>query len=147
FSRTIVHASFVVLVMLMFMYVLHFRHLSAKADDFASAEAVDTPPSTPSYMESEDHYLKCVNDGGVEVVRASLTEFAGKFGNLGFRCHKSFWVAQHAVDHKRRDGRRLLLVLKDGTEIPVGRSYEKSVLSRLSVAGIFGARKAYGSAE
>lgn len=84
---------------------------------------------SPFYIVSEDHYLKIVYLGREEFIRANLTEVASRLGQKGFRCHKSYWVSRSAIDKRRRQGRRLLLILKDGTEIPVGRSFEKSVRS------------------
>ncbi len=95
--------------------------------------------SVPTYIESEDHYLKIVRDCGVEFVRANLGEVATALGTFGLRCHRSYWVSRAAIERRRRQGRQLLLVLKDGTEIPVGRSYEKAVRSALEA---FAARSA-----
>lgn len=92
----------------------------------------------PYYIESEDHYLKMVYLGNVEFIRANLCEVAAGFAARGMRCHKSYWVSRSAIERRRRQGRQLLLVLKDGTEIPVGRSFEKRVRASLDTEMAFG---------
>ncbi len=81
----------------------------------------------PIYIQSEGHYLKIVREQGVDVIRARLSEAEERYGEYGLRCHKSYWVSRIAIDKRRREGRQMRLVLRDGTELPVGRSYEKSI--------------------
>lgn len=130
--RSTVHAAFLTLAVLVFMYVVRFRKLPGTVPEEQTAADTARPIEIPNYMESEDHYLKIVCDNNVELVRANLGEMATKFRSGGFRCHKSYWVAHHAIVERKREGRQVLLVLKDGTEIPVGRSYEKLVREILS---------------
>ena len=95
----------------------------------------------PDYIESEDHYLKMVSRNDVKIMRANLGNAAENLGEAGFRCHKSYWVSHGAIKDRRRLGRQLFLVLNDGTEIPVGRSFEKQVRS------IMGSGKSFANAE
>ena len=48
----------------------------------------------------------------------ALRELAGLDGT---RTHRSWWVARDAVESTRRDGDRIVLVLKGGAEAPVSR--------------------------
>ncbi len=86
----------------------------------------------PIYSQSEGHYLKIVRESGVDVIRARLSEIEDRYGVHGLRCHKSYWVSRSAIDKRRREGRQMILVLKDGTDIPVGRSYEKRVIEAMA---------------
>lgn len=128
--RSCVHGVFVVTSMLGIMYLVRFRALDRdeRANGSTQLQAV---PRVPSYMQSDDHYLKMVYESGVEFMRANISECADSFGTTGLRCHKSYWVSREAVKTRKRQGRQLLLVLQDGTEIPVGRTYEKQVRAQL----------------
>jgi DNA-binding LytR/AlgR family response regulator len=44
-------------------------------------------------------------------------------GVPGLQIHRSHWVTLAAVARVRRDGARVLLVLKDGRELPVSRTF------------------------
>lgn len=142
--RSVVHGSSIALLITIIMYVIAQRKRAAKRkQDAIDAETppIESPKGTdavpdshvrlPYYIESEDHYLKMVYLGKVEYIRANLGEVAAGFACRGLRCHKSYWVARTAIERRRREGRQLLLVLKDGTEIPVGRSFEKGVRTLL----------------
>ena len=144
FFRSAIHASSITFLVIIIMYIFGQRRYVAKRKQ-ARAEAAAgrnekqiTPEPTPAfegrlpyYIESEDHYLKMVYLGNVEFIRANLNEVAAGFSSRGMRCHKSYWVSLSAIEKRRRQGRQLLLVLKDGTEIPVGRSFEKKVRASL----------------
>lgn len=144
--RSGVHGASIALLITIIMY-LHGRRKRAvrrklARNDAAIVEAeqqkeVPVKPELnvrlPYYIESEDHYLKMVYLGKVEFIRANLGEVAASFAARGLRCHKSYWVSRSAIERRRRQGRQLLLVLKDGTEIPVGRSFEKKVRALLDV--------------
>jgi hypothetical protein len=95
------------------------------------------PPLQPSvidhaagiqFIEAEDHYVKLVYGDRVEHKRARFGEVIAGFSQLGLQVHKSFWVRRASVKGTRRQGRRLMHILEDGTEIPVGRSNERKVL-------------------
>ena len=38
--------------------------------------------------------------------------------------HRSWWVAKDGVSETRRDNGKLVLVLKNGTDVPVSRTYQ-----------------------
>ena len=98
-----------------------------------------TLPATPvsvadelHYVEAEDHYVKFVYRDRVEHKRARFSDVISGLGTSGHRVHKSFWVSCRAVRGSRRAGRQLVLVLHDGTEIPVGRGNERMVADILA---------------
>jgi DNA-binding LytR/AlgR family response regulator len=49
----------------------------------------------------------------------AMQELAGQ----GLQVHRSHWVAPEAVRRHRRDKGRDLLVMTDGAEVPVSRSF------------------------
>ena len=149
--QTGVHGASIALSVTVIMYILARRKSAARRElkRLQAAQAVSTGPETddpvkafdgkmPYYIESEDHYLKMVYLGKVEFIRANLSEVAAGFATRGMRCHKSYWVSRSAIEKRRRHGRQLLLVLKDGTEIPVGRSFEKRVRASLDTEMAYG---------
>jgi hypothetical protein len=83
------------------------------------------------YVEAEDHYVKFVLRDRVEHRRARFADVIGRLGDTGLQVHKSFWVNKSAVAGTRRTGRRMVLVLHDGTQIPVGRANERMVAHAL----------------
>ncbi|MCB1381481.1 MAG: LytTR family transcriptional regulator [Notoacmeibacter sp.] len=85
-------------------------------------------PHAPFYIEAEDHYVKLVFADIVDIKRNSLRKEARQWQGLGLQVHRSYWVRRDQIADHERNGRQLLIRLKSGTRIPVGRSYEKDVL-------------------
>jgi DNA-binding LytR/AlgR family response regulator len=79
-------------------------------------------------VEADDHYLKVRTSKGAELILMRLSDALVELeGVEGVQTHRSWWVAKAGVaDIRRRDGRSVLL-LKDGTEAPVSRTYAKAV--------------------
>lgn len=79
-------------------------------------------------VSSQDHYVEVHTKLGKELI---LMRFADALEELegirGVRVHRSHWVGRGAVAKSRRDGSRVFLVLHDGTEVPVSRSYRADV--------------------
>ena len=98
----------------------------------APGAAPRPPVSELIYVEAEDHYVKMVYSDRVEHKRARFSDVTAELGDTGMRVHKSFWVNRAFVTGTRRSGRRLVLVLRDGVDIPVGRSMERTVLDALA---------------
>ncbi|MCJ9752006.1 LytTR family transcriptional regulator [Neorhizobium sp. BETTINA12A] len=82
-------------------------------------------------LSVEDHYTDVVTSRGHELI---LLRFADALKELGLapglQVHRSHWVADAHVETLRRDGGKLVLIMKDGTEIPVSRTYMDAVRSR-----------------
>jgi hypothetical protein len=104
-------------------------HLSGQPAPAAKAVAVQ---GELHYAEAEDHYVKLVFRSHVEHRRARFGDVINELGAAGHRVHKSFWVNCSVVKGCRRSGRRLMLVLADGVEIPIGRGNERFVLDALT---------------
>jgi len=75
-------------------------------------------------ISSEDHYLRVHTSLGEELILMRLADAVRELDAAdGLQVHRSWWVAKTGVtDEKRVDGRSLL-VLPNGTEVPVSRSY------------------------
>ncbi|MEM7329114.1 MAG: LytTR family DNA-binding domain-containing protein [Pseudomonadota bacterium] len=75
-------------------------------------------------ISSEDHYLRVHTNLGEELILMRLADAVRELtGADGLQVHRSWWVARNGVtDEKRVDGRSVL-VLPNGTEVPVSRSY------------------------
>jgi len=77
------------------------------------------------YLRMEDHYLHVQTDMGSGLALHRMSDAVSDLAATdGMQVHKSWWVARAAIHEARRDGRKRVLVLKDGTEVPVGRSFE-----------------------
>ncbi|WP_429911807.1 LytTR family DNA-binding domain-containing protein [Glycocaulis sp.] len=75
-------------------------------------------------MSAEDHYLRVRTDSGEALILMRLSDGIAACGALdGAQVHRSWWVARDAVrDVKKGDGRGTL-ILEDGREVPVSRSF------------------------
>jgi DNA-binding LytR/AlgR family response regulator len=107
------------------------RHAAATADApvQAGAALVDKLPhglrkAAILSMTAEDHYLRVRTEAGEALILMRLSDAVAACEGLdGARTHRSWWVARDAVaDAQKGDGRGTL-ILSDGTEAPVSRTY------------------------
>lgn len=83
-----------------------------------------------SHLTMQDHYVAVHTERGHALVLMRMADaIAETQGVDGLRIHRSHWVARAAVEGvERRDG-KLHLRLRDGTLLPVSRSYSEAVRS------------------
>lgn len=74
-------------------------------------------------LEMQDHYLVVHHTLGSDMILCRMEDAARELSALGRRVHRSWWVADAAVQGAERDGARVYLNLVDGRRVPVGRSY------------------------
>lgn len=75
-------------------------------------------------VEAEDHYLRLHTSRGQDLILFRLADAVDELQGLeGAQVHRSWWVARGAVADARRGDGRAVLTLKDGTEVPVSRTY------------------------
>lgn len=74
-------------------------------------------------IEAQDHYLNVVTARGSTLILMRLGDATGELAGRGLQVHRSHWIATGAVTKHRRDGGRDLLVMADGAEVPVSRSF------------------------
>lgn len=80
------------------------------------------------YMQMEDHYLRVHTDEGEGLALYRMSDAAADLADTdGMQVHRSWWVARATVKDVRKDRHKKTLIAKDGTEIPVGRSFEKNL--------------------
>ncbi len=79
-------------------------------------------------VEAEDHYLRLHTSKGQDLILLRLADAVDELDGIeGAQVHRSWWVARDAItDAKRGDG-RATLTLKDGSEVPVSRTYAKLI--------------------
>lgn len=101
------------------------------SDDFGLLARAHVAPDALLAVEAEDHYcrVRAREGGGLHHYRFgdALAELAGLDGA---QVHRGAWVAAHAVTGARRDGRRWLLQLRDGSKVPVSATYLPEVRRR-----------------
>ena len=79
-------------------------------------------------LGAEDHYLRVVTPLGSDLILMRLSDALAELGpGAGLQVHRSWWVAKDAVRELRRDGARTVLVLCNGLEVPVSRTYLAAV--------------------
>jgi hypothetical protein len=75
-------------------------------------------------LQAEDHYVRIHTDRGSDLVLIRLADAASEMGaRPRAQTHRSWWVMRAAVKSVRRDNGRIALVLTNGLEVPVSRSY------------------------
>lgn len=80
------------------------------------------------YMSMQDHYVEIVTSKGRELVLLRLADAIGEAGGAsGIQVHRSHWAAFSAISSIRRDGGKSSVVMSDGTELPVSRTYAKAL--------------------
>ncbi len=85
-------------------------------------------------IEAQDHYLNVVTANGSALILMRLSDAAEELREAaGMSVHRSHWVALPAVRAHRREKGRDLLLMSDGTEVPVSRSNR----ARAQEAGLF----------
>ncbi|MBL8547295.1 MAG: LytTR family transcriptional regulator DNA-binding domain-containing protein [Hyphomonadaceae bacterium] len=73
-------------------------------------------------VSAEDHYLRLHTSKGSDLILMRLSDAISELeGVEGAQTHRSWWVARDAVESTRRDGDKIVLVLKGGAEAPVSR--------------------------
>ena len=77
-------------------------------------------------VEAEDHYLRLHTSLGQDLILLRLADAVDELAGIeGAQVHRSWWVARDAIADARRGDGRATLVLKDGSEVPVSRTYAK----------------------
>jgi hypothetical protein len=75
-------------------------------------------------IASEDHYLRVYTSLGDDLILMRLADAERELqGADGARVHRSWWIAKAGVTDEKKQDSRSLLILPNGTEVPVSRSY------------------------
>jgi len=108
--------------------------------------AVAAPPPAPKFLEripmklrgselwaveAEDHYLRLHTSKGQDLILMRLADAIDELDGVeGAQVHRSWWVARDAIADARRGDGRATLTLKDGSEVPVSRTYARVLRDR-----------------
>lgn len=106
-------------------------------------QAEPSPPPPPKFLErlpaklagaevwaveAEDHYLRLHTSMGQDLILMRLTDAVAELEGIdGAQVHRSWWVARGAVTDAERGDGRAILTLKDGSKVPVSRTYAKAI--------------------
>lgn len=110
------------------------------------AAATAAPPAAPKFLErlplklrggelwaveAEDHYLRLHTSKGQDLILMRLADAVDELEGIeGAQVHRSWWVARDAITDARRGDGRATLTLKDGSEVPVSRTYARLLRER-----------------
>ncbi len=79
-------------------------------------------------VQAEDHYLRVHTDAGSALILMRLSDAIAELGQLeGAQTHRSWWVARAAIAEARPSRGRARLILKNGVEAPVSRTYARDL--------------------
>lgn len=82
-------------------------------------------------IQADLHYLQVRTTRGRAMVLASLGAAEQALGDRGLRVHRSHWVALAHIRRLARSADGMLLVLSDGSRVPVSRRRASTVKERL----------------
>lgn len=83
-------------------------------------------------LSAQDHYVEVVTENGKALIAMRFRDaIAEASPEPGLQCHRSHWVALHAVAGRMRKDRRAGLVLNGGTFVPIGRTFNAAVKQAL----------------
>lgn len=92
-------------------------------------------------LQAEEHYTKVHTSAGSTLL---LLRFSDAILEMepqpGLQVHRSFWVSQHAIHRVDSAGRRMVIRMRGGLEVPVSRSYRLQVQG-VSSPGKYGIRQ------
>ena len=79
-------------------------------------------------LQMEDHYLRIHTALGSDLILLRLRDAIGELGpERGLQVHRSWWVANGAVAAVERSAGRSILVLRNGLQVPVSKSFRDQV--------------------
>jgi hypothetical protein len=121
-------------------YFLRVKPVAQAANDAASGAS--SAPSGDAFfrripmalgrelhaLQAEDHYIRVFTAEGDDLVLHRFSDAIIELeGFNGLRVHRSWWVAEAGITDVARKDRKVFLVLKNGAEVPVSRTYMATV--------------------
>ncbi|HEY0648302.1 LytTR family DNA-binding domain-containing protein [Phenylobacterium sp.] len=99
-------------------------HATAKPPKFLERLPLKLRGAEVWAVEAEDHYLRLHTSKGQDLILLRLADAVTELEGIeGAQVHRSWWVARDAIADARRGDGRATLTLKDGSEVPVSRTY------------------------
>lgn len=85
-------------------------------------------------LQMDDHYLNIVTDKGQHLLLIRFKDALLKLENYdGFQTHRSWWVSREAVTASKKEGRKLILIMENGLEVPVSQTYLANAKAALNI--------------
>lgn len=85
----------------------------------------------PLHLTVSDHYTEVTTTLGRELILLRFADALGELGPVpGLQVHRSHWVSDAHFDRLVCDNGRIAILLRDGTEVPVSRTYAAAVRQR-----------------
>lgn len=85
----------------------------------------------PLHLTVSDHYTEVTTTLGRELILLRFADALGELGAVpGLQVHRSHWVSDAHFERLVRDNGRIAILLRDGTEVPVSRTYAAAVRQR-----------------
>jgi hypothetical protein len=82
-------------------------------------------------VEAEDHYLRLHTSKGQDLILMRLSDAVSELQGIeGAQVHRSWWIARDAITDAQRGDGRATLTLKDGSQVPVSRTYARLLRQR-----------------
>ncbi|MBB3390118.1 DNA-binding LytR/AlgR family response regulator [Rhizobium sp. BK275] len=82
-------------------------------------------------LSVQDHYTEVVTSRGRELVLLRFSDALREIGATpGLQVHRSHWVADAHVEALKRDNGKILILTRDGTQVPVSRSFAEEARRR-----------------
>jgi hypothetical protein len=78
-------------------------------------------------IKGRGHYLNVVTTSGSTMVLMRFADAILELGGIGLQVHRSHWVAQRHIDRIVRRNGHLRVLLSNGDEVPVSRTYQMAV--------------------
>ncbi|MGD0865079.1 MAG: LytTR family DNA-binding domain-containing protein [Rhizomicrobium sp.] len=79
-------------------------------------------------VQAEDHYIRLYTSAGSDLVLLRFSDALAELRGLeGAQVHRSWWVARDAVESSHREDGKLFLLLRDGTKVPVSRTFTRAL--------------------
>ena len=79
------------------------------------------------HLQMEDHYLRATTVNGSDLILMRFRDALQELSDFdGFQVHRSWWVARNAVTKLSRQGRKIELLMMDGTRVPVSAAFRKT---------------------
>lgn len=76
----------------------------------------------------QDHYIEVCTANGKDMILMRFSDAMDELaGFAGIRVHRSHWVSLAAIEQVEKSGSKLKILMNDGSEIPVSRSYRSSI--------------------
>ncbi|MEM7293625.1 MAG: LytTR family DNA-binding domain-containing protein [Pseudomonadota bacterium] len=82
-------------------------------------------------LEAQEHYVRVHHSKGSDLIYHRFSDAVTSIGvEHGVRVHRSWWVADSAIERATRKGRQHRLLLRNQLEVPVSHSNLEAVRSR-----------------